>query len=130
MPPSPSAIETSAPVVGEETHGLGMTLPVAEDDGLEERSPAQPVDVVDLDLGLEQAPDDLDVPAMSGANEASAVVAVSPCGESRRCADGIHAPPDELSLRRFERRLAGGRLQRLEVATADEEDRGSGGDAV
>ena len=41
-------------------HDLGVLgAAVAEDDRLEERRPAEPVDVVDLDRGLEQAADDL-----------------------------------------------------------------------
>ena len=52
--------------VEEQPHDLDMVRPaVAEDHGLQERGPAEPVDVVDVDLGLRQdRPHVLDVPAI------------------------------------------------------------------
>ena len=49
---------------------------VAKDDGLQEGGPAEPVDVVDVDRGVEEAPDDLGVAALGGPDQAGAVVAV------------------------------------------------------
>ena len=49
----------------------------AEDDRLQQSGPAEPVDVVDLDLGLEQALDDPDIAAVGGTDQASAVVVAS-----------------------------------------------------
>src|SRR5687767_8848102 len=61
----------------EEPHDLGMTLTaVAEDDGLEQRGPTEPVDVVDLDRRSQELTDYLDVAAICRTNEPGAVVAV------------------------------------------------------
>jgi hypothetical protein len=49
---------------------------VAEDDRLQQGRPAEPVDVVDLDRGGQEAADDLGVAALGGPDQAGAVVAV------------------------------------------------------
>ena len=49
---------------------------VAEDDRLEQRRPAEPVDVIDVDLGGDQPPHDLRVAAVRSADQPGAVVAV------------------------------------------------------
>ena len=61
----------------QEPHDLGMArAAVAQDDRLQQRGPAQAIDVVDLDVGLQQLLDDLDMAAVGRADQAGAVVAV------------------------------------------------------
>ncbi len=63
--------------VDEQADDLGVTpVAAAEDDRLEERGPAEPVDVVDFDLSREQALDNRDVPPIGCSDQARPVVAV------------------------------------------------------
>ncbi len=61
--------------------GLVGRPAVGQDDGLEQGRPAEPVDVVDVDVGLrQQVADDLDVAALAGRDQRRATEAV---GEGR-----------------------------------------------
>ena len=65
------------PGVDEGADRAGVRVPaLAKDDRLEQRGPAEPVDVIDLDVGLEQPGDDAGMTAFCGTDEAGAVVAV------------------------------------------------------
>ena len=56
---------------------LGVScIAAAEDDRLEQRSPAEPVHVIDLDVGLEEPCDDRREPAVGRSDEPGPVVAV------------------------------------------------------
>ena len=54
--------------------GLGA---LAEDDGFQEGGPAQIVDVVDVDGGLDDATDIVDVAAFAGGDDGDAAVSVA-----------------------------------------------------
>ena len=73
-------------MVGKADIGAGRNQPlddpymplaaVAEDDRLQQRRPAEPVDMVDVDAGGDQRFDRLDMPALGGGDEGGAAVAV------------------------------------------------------
>src|SRR5688500_9589004 len=49
---------------------------IAENDGFQQRSPAQVIDVINLDICFQQFLDDLNVTTISGADQPCAVVAI------------------------------------------------------
>jgi hypothetical protein len=64
--------------LGQETDDLGIWRPpIAQDDRLEQRRPSEPVDVVDIDAGLDQRPYGLDMSALGGRNERGSTETVS-----------------------------------------------------
>ena len=55
----------------QQAHDFGVAwATIAEDDRFQQRGPAEAVDVVDRDVGLQQFADNLDVPAISRADQA------------------------------------------------------------
>jgi FkbM family methyltransferase len=61
----------------EQAHDLGVRGPaVAENDGFEQRGPAQPVDMVDVDRGVEQDAHRLDMAVMGGRDQRRPAIAV------------------------------------------------------
>ena len=68
---------TSAPpAMRSLTVSCALLVAIAEDDCFVEGGPAEVVDVVDVDVGLEQPPDDVGVSSFGGPDESCAVEAV------------------------------------------------------
>ena len=107
--------------VEQQPHDLDMgRAAVAEDHGLQQRGPAEPVDVVDVDLGLrEDRPHVVDVPAVGGRDQRHAAVAVG------RAEVGL--PAQDLAQHRHRPGLAG-HQQRVVAIGVLEVDVGARGD--
>ena len=87
---------------------------VAEDHRLEERRPAEIVDVVDVDLGLEQPSHDLDVAAVRSGDQRRSAEAVRP-GQVGLRSEYLFEDVDESRLAGRQQRVGARRVLEVDV---------------